>query len=73
MRGVTTITMEDIRNEVRLIPLEQRLKRCVEMIGNMCSKGRCPEMSIPAMADDEDIFIVTTLMDAAAEIKALRG
>ena len=44
--------------------LEERVSKAKKMIADMCSKGRCPHMSIPANGlvhaepcGDEDIYI----------------
>ncbi len=57
-----------IKNEIREIPLLERLERCIDMIGAMCAERRPPMMSIPVRATDEDEFIVATLKDAIATI-----
>ena len=48
--------------------LTTRLEECRKRIGNMCSEGRCPKMSIPVAWDDDDFFINTTLRDAIAAL-----
>lgn len=60
--------IEQIENEIREAPLLERLGRCVDMIGAMCAEVRPPAMSIPVRAEDEDLFVVTTLKDAIAAI-----
>ncbi len=57
-----------IENEIRKIPLLERLDRCIDMIGAMCAERRPPMMSIPVRATDEDEFIVATLKDAIRTI-----
>ncbi len=59
----------DIENEIREVPLLERLDKCIDMIGAMCAELRPPEMSIPPRASDEDEYIVTTLKDAIAFVK----
>jgi hypothetical protein len=61
-------TIDDIKNEIREIPLLKRLESSAERIGLMCKEGRPPDMSIPVRADDEDLFITTTLQDAGIAI-----
>lgn len=58
----------DIENEIREVPLLERLSKCIDMVGAMCAELRPPEMSIPPRASDEDEYIVTTLKDAIAAI-----
>ena len=58
---------------VRETPLIERLVRCSEMIAKMCKEGRPPRMSIPVHHTDEDVFICTTLHDAAEFVKQKEG
>lgn len=53
---------ESVRNSASL---PDRLADCRRRIGEMCSDGRPPRMSVPVQWNDDDIFIVTTLEDAA--------
>lgn len=66
-------TMQDIENEIREIPLLERLNCCVDMVGRMCAELRPPLMSIPVQASDEDEYIVTTLKDAIAFVEQYWG
>jgi hypothetical protein len=59
-------TFEDLKQQVREMPLDQRLQRARDMIGKMCKEKRPPRMSIPLQHYDEDFFISTTLDDARA-------
>lgn len=46
-----------------------RLYECRRMIGNMCSEGRPPKMSIPCRPElDEDIVICRTISEAVAAL-----
>lgn len=64
------IGREDLlRATVRGTPLRKRLVQCRNMIGQMCSEGRPPKMSIPVRWHDEDFFISTTIADAIEFIK----
>lgn len=56
--------LEQLHAEIRATPLPERLKRCQDIIGKMCSEGRPPRMSIPPQATDEDFLITVTLEDA---------
>lgn len=67
------VTEQDLKDRVRAIPLLERLEECHRMIGEMCSDGRCPKMSIPVQWYDEDFYIGTTLDDAAAALKDQSG
>jgi len=58
--------IEDLKNQVREMPLPERLQAARTMIERMSSEGRPPRMSIPVRHCDEDFFIVTTLEDAAS-------
>jgi len=60
---------EQLEATVRQTPLKERLTLADEMIGQMCSQGRPPKMTIPVQATDEDFFIGVTLRDARAEIE----
>lgn len=53
-------------------PLVVRLHECASRIGRMCSEGRPPRMSIPARADDDDIFIARTCREAADVLTATK-
>jgi len=61
-------TQLELENEIRKTPLLERLAKCREMIGKMCSERRPPKMTIPVQWYDEDIFISITLKDAIAEL-----
>lgn len=65
------MTEEKLKTRVREIPLKERTKMCRKMIGDMCSKGRPPKMTIPVQWDDEDFFINTTLKDLENTIYGL--
>lgn len=62
---------EQLKAQVREMPLPERLEKARAMIGNMCSEGRPPKMTIPVQWYDEDFFISTTLKDAKERIAAL--
>jgi len=66
-------TLEDIKKEVRATPLIERLTQAQDRMGSMCKYGHSPKMSVPVRAEDDDVFIVTTLEDAAKQIEMLRG
>lgn len=51
--------------------LSDRLIKCRERIGKMCSELRPPKMTIPVQWDDEDFFINSTLNDAVRELHEL--
>ena len=55
--------MEQLIKEIRAIPLLERIEMAKRMIGAMCAEGRCPKMSVPVRAMDEDVFITQTLTD----------
>lgn len=68
------MTQEDLERKVReSAPLIERLDKCHEMIGKMCSEGRSPRMTIPVQWDDEDFFISTTVQDAIRVLKINDG
>ncbi len=59
------MSKEDLEKRVRDSgSLIERLDKCHEMIGKMCSEGRPPKMTIPVQWHDEDFFIAVTLQDA---------
>lgn len=58
-------TFDTIRARVREEPLAARLARISGMIAEMCKEKRPPKMSLPVNARDEDVFITTTVEDAA--------
>lgn len=64
---------EELESRVREEDLLTRLEKCQSMIGNMCSEGRPPKMSIPLQHTDEDFFICTTLRDAIHYYKTVEG
>lgn len=66
-------SLSQLENGIRQTPLAERLEAAQRMISRMCSKGEPPRMSIPAQSSDEDMFIITTLQDAAGEIERLRA
>lgn len=55
--------MQELIDKIRKIPLPERIEMAKRMISAMCAEGRCPKMSVPAQATDEDIFIIQTLTD----------
>lgn len=55
--------MQELIDKIRKIPLSDRIEMAKQMISAMCAEGRCPKMSVPAQATDEDIFITQTLAD----------
>jgi hypothetical protein len=65
--------MNEIVEQIRKTPLLQRLEMAQRMIGTMCREGRPPSMSVPALATDEDLFISTTIDDAADVIRAIQA
>ena len=62
---------DELKERIRQQPLNDRLEESRRRIGDMCSKGRCPKMTIPVQYDDDDFYINTTLSDAQATIAAL--
>lgn len=67
-------TEEEFKRRVRDSgTLIERLESCRKRIGNMCSEGRCPRMSIPLRWDDDDFFISTTLQDAIKVLEEKDG
>ncbi len=62
------MTQEKLEQDVRQIPLTERLSRANEMIAQMCKQGRPPKMTIPVRWDDEDFFIGVTLRDAVEQL-----
>ena len=62
---------DELKERIRQQPLNDRLEESRRRIGDMCSKGRCPKMTIPVQHDDDDFYINTTLADAQATIAAL--
>lgn len=69
---ITDQSLTQLETSIRQTPLAERLESAQRMISRMCSKGEPPRMSVPAQASDEDMYIITTLQDAAAEIERLR-
>lgn len=63
--------MEEICNEIRKVPLADRLNKSRQIIGKLASEGRYPKMSIPVQPTDEDVFISTTLLDALELIESM--
>ena len=63
---------DELKERIRQQPLNDRLEESRRRIGDMCSKGRCPKMTIPVQYDDDDFYINTTLSDAQATIAALQ-
>lgn len=66
------MTQEKLEQDVRQMPLIERLSKSNEMIAQMCKQGRPPKMTIPVQSDDEDFFIGITLRDAAEQLKQQR-
>ena len=66
------MSMESLEARLREIPFLDRLTMGQSMIGEMCSDGRPPRMTIPVQWNDEDMYISTTLKDAMSEIETLR-
>ena len=64
---------DELKERIRQQPLNDRLEESRRRIGDMCSKGRCPKMTIPVQYDDDDFYINTTLSDAQAIIAALQS
>ena len=63
---------DELKERIRQQPLNDRLEESRRRIGDMCSQGRCPKMTIPVQHDDDDFYINTTLADAQATIAALQ-
>jgi len=54
--------------------LVKRLNESMSRIGNMCSEGRPPKMSIPARPEyDDDLFIIATIKSAIERIAELEA
>ena len=64
---------DELKERIRQQPLNDRLEESRRRIGDMCSKGRCPKMTIPVQHDDDDFYINTALADAQATIAALQA
>lgn len=64
---------DKLEAQIREQDLLTRLELCQRMIGKMCSEGRPPKMSIPVRAEDEDVFICTTIRDAIHYYKTVEG
>lgn len=64
---------DELKERIRQQPLNDRLEESRRRIGDMCSKGRCPKMTIPVQHDDDDFYINTTLADAQATIATLQA
>ena len=62
---------ERLQTELRETPLRERMRNSQGRVGNMCSEGRPPRMSIPVRAVDDDFYICTTIRDAEDEIDRL--
>lgn len=62
------MNLNDIMEQIREKPLIERLGICTDIIGKLCDGGEL-KMSIPACAEDDDLFVTTTLMDAIIELK----
>ena len=63
--------LDKLNLTIRQTPLLERLEQAQRMISKMCAKGRCPEMSVPVQATDEDVFITLALSDAIKLIEQL--
>ena len=64
---------DELKERIRQQSLNDRLEESRRRIGDMCSKGRCPKMTIPVQHDDDDFYINTTLADAQETIAALQA
>lgn len=64
-------TFETIKEQIRETPLNERITQAQARIGKMCKEGRGPSMSVPVRAEDDDMFITTTLEDTQAAIADL--
>ena len=63
-------TEEDINNKIREYgSLEKRLDKCIDVIADLTSNRRPPQISIPPHYMDDDLFIITTIEDAIEHIK----
>jgi len=71
--GLTPAQSSDLQERIdatiRLTPLLEGLQKVIDIINKMCAERRPPLMSIPLRAEDEDMFIITTLEDAIEAIK----
>src|SRR5438094_508515 len=61
---------DKLNEQLRQIPLRERLKNIKDRIAKMCSQGRPPRMCIPVQFDDDDWFINRTIEDALAALDA---
>lgn len=46
--------LDKLNHAIRQTPLLDRLEQARRMIGRMCADGRCPKMSVPVQATDEE-------------------
>lgn len=66
-------TYKALQERLRTVPLNERLAKIPELVGQMCSKGRPPRMTVPVQWDDDDVWISTTVTDALARIAELEA
>lgn len=65
-------TLEELNQQIRQsAPLLDRIQECKRRIGEMCSEGRPPKMTIPVQWNDDDMFITETLDEAAEQFGGL--
>lgn len=64
---------QQLDNQIREMPLLERLDKSRQIIGKLCSEGRPPKMTVPVQAYDEDIFMSVSIKDAMDELARLRA
>ncbi len=57
------MTLQELEAHIRTTPLQDRLERCVQRIGELVDENRL-RMSIPVAWDDDDVYFLVTLRDA---------
>ncbi len=57
------MTLKELEARIRTTPLQDRLRRCVQRIGELVDENRL-RMSIPVAWDDDDFYFALTLRDA---------
>ena len=60
---------EQLETKIQEIPLHKRLKMCLDIISELCAKGRGLTMSVPVKYTDEDVFMAVTIKDAMEQLK----
>ena len=63
--------MDEIRDEMRKIPLTERIEKSQDILGCLACEGSRPRISIPVRPNDENLFIYLALSDALELIISL--